>query len=160
MTPVLQFNVQSGGGEAYGGAAGAGGATLSTGSGSSGAHSPPAQSPPAQQHALHAPPAPHAHHARLRAKEEDLSTHGRASDGQYPGLRFVDPPLPLWLKPVIVCAGGGSSDSDGECGAGGRARAQYVSANCVVFTHYSGDVAAVVDEHFSRALSLDKPKGQ
>lgn len=85
---VLQFNVQSGGGEAYGGAAGAGGAALSTGSGSSGAHSPPAQSPPAHaQHSLHAPPAQHAHHARLRAKEEDLSTHGRGSvDGQSSAL--------------------------------------------------------------------------
>lgn len=85
---MLQFNVQSGGGEAYGGAAGAGGAALSTGSGSSGAHSPPAQSPPAHaQHSLHAQTAPHSHHARLRAKEEDLSTHGRASvDGQYSAL--------------------------------------------------------------------------
>lgn len=62
---------------------------------------------------------------------------------------------------VYVCAGGGSSESEAECGGGAaRARAQYVSANCVVFTHYSGDVAAVVDEHFARALSLDKPKGQ
>ncbi|XP_028035742.1 protein vestigial isoform X2 [Bombyx mandarina] len=79
---------------------------------------------------------PHALPAhRLRTKEEDLSAHGRAS------------------------ADGGSSESEGECGgAGPRARAQYVSANCVVFTHYSGDVAAVVDEHFARALSLDKTK--
>lgn len=61
---------------------------------------------------------------------------------------------------MIACVGGGSSDSEGESAASGRARAQYVSANCVVFTHYSGDVAAVVDEHFTRALSLDKPKGQ
>lgn len=60
---------------------------------------------------------------------------------------------------VDVLPGGGSSESEGECG-GLRARAQYVSANCVVFTHYSGDVAAVVDEHFTRALSLDKPKGE
>lgn len=162
----MQFNVQSGGGEAYGGAAGAGGAALSTGSGSSGAHSPPAQSPPAQaQHALHAPPAPHAQHARLRAKEEDLSTHGRASvDGRWrprcaPARRLACAGA-ADVRLVTVCAGGGSSDSEGEGAAGGRARAQYVSANCVVFTHYSGDVAAVVDEHFSRALSLDKPKGQ
>lgn len=35
------------------------------------------------------------------------------------------------------------------------AHAQYVSVNCVVFTHYTGDVAAVVDEHFSRALGND-----
>nr|QQY96330.1 vestigial [Sogatella furcifera] len=36
-------------------------------------------------------------------------------------------------------------------------RAQYVSANCVVFTHYTGDVASVVDEHFTRALSYKTP---
>lgn len=36
------------------------------------------------------------------------------------------------------------------------AHAQYVSVNCVVFTHYTGDVAAVVDEHFSRALNNDQ----
>lgn len=33
-------------------------------------------------------------------------------------------------------------------------RAQYLSASCVVFTHYSGDTATVVDEHFSRALNF------
>nr|CAD7196191.1 unnamed protein product [Timema douglasi] len=41
----------------------------------------------------------------------------------------------------------------------GRSRAQYMSANCVVFTHYSGDVAAVVDEHFTRALNYVENKG-
>ncbi|KAH9640955.1 hypothetical protein HF086_003045 [Spodoptera exigua] len=100
---------------------------------SSGSASSGAQSPgsPPHAHLAH-------HAARLRTKEEDLSAHGRAS-----------------------ADGGGSSESEGECGGAGaaRARAQYVSANCVVFTHYSGDVAAVVDEHFARALSLDKPKG-
>ncbi|XP_047986694.1 protein vestigial [Leguminivora glycinivorella] len=74
------------------------------------------------------------HAAHLRAKEE-LAAPGRAS-----------------------ADGGGSSESEGECAAHGRARAQYVSANCVVFTHYSGDVAAVVDEHFAKALATDKPK--
>lgn len=33
-----------------------------------------------------------------------------------------------------------------------NSRAQYVSANCVVFTHYQGDASTVVDEHFTRAL--------
>ncbi|XP_041976214.1 protein vestigial [Aricia agestis] len=132
-----RLNVQSAsnGGE-YGGAA-----ALSSGSASSGAQSP--GSPPhahlahAHAHLAHAHAHAHAHHSpRLRAKEEDLSAHGRTS-----------------------ADGGGSSESDGECGAGaGRARAQYVSANCVVFTHYAGDVAAVVDEHFARALAVDKPK--
>ncbi|XP_014249103.1 protein vestigial isoform X2 [Cimex lectularius] len=45
--------------------------------------------------------------------------------------------------------------TDEEEESGGSSRAQYVSANCVVFTHYTGDVAAVVDEHFTRALSTD-----
>ncbi|XP_013178097.1 PREDICTED: protein vestigial [Papilio xuthus] len=117
-----RLNVQAGNGSEYG----AGAAALSSGSASSGAQSP--ASPP------HAHPAHHS--PRLRAKEEDLSAHGRAS-----------------------ADGGGSSESEGECGAGaGRGRAQYVSANCVVFTHYAGDVAAVVDEHFARALAIDKPK--
>lgn len=39
-------------------------------------------------------------------------------------------------------------------GSGTPTRAQYLSASCVVFTHYSGDTASVVDEHFSRALNF------
>lgn len=31
--------------------------------------------------------------------------------------------------------------------------AQYLSANCVIFTYYSGDISKVVDDHFSKALS-------
>ncbi|KAL2724242.1 protein vestigial isoform X4 [Vespula squamosa] len=42
----------------------------------------------------------------------------------------------------------------------GESRAQYVSANCVVFTHYRGDAASEVEEHFQRALAHDKPKGK
>ncbi|XP_057678005.1 transcription cofactor vestigial-like protein 2a [Corythoichthys intestinalis] len=32
--------------------------------------------------------------------------------------------------------------------------AQYLSARCVLFTYFHGDIGAVVDQHFSRALSL------
>lgn len=39
-------------------------------------------------------------------------------------------------------------------------RAQYVSATCVVFTHYSGDTASVVDEHFSRALNFSNKESK
>ncbi|XP_055088171.1 transcription cofactor vestigial-like protein 2a isoform X2 [Periophthalmus magnuspinnatus] len=31
--------------------------------------------------------------------------------------------------------------------------AEYLSARCVLFTYFQGDISAVVDEHFSRALS-------
>lgn len=43
-------------------------------------------------------------------------------------------------------------EDDDSDDAGSSSRAQYVSANCVVFTHYQGDASTVVDEHFSRAL--------
>ncbi|KAJ8920833.1 hypothetical protein NQ315_015625 [Exocentrus adspersus] len=62
-------------------------------------------------------------------KEEDCSLHGRSST--------EDPQQ-------------GVDDDDSQ--DAGSSRAQYVSANCVVFTHYQGDAASVVDEHFSRAL--------
>ncbi|XP_032511321.1 protein vestigial [Danaus plexippus] len=146
-----RLNVQSagnageyGGGGAGSGSASAGGApALSSGSASSGAQSPGSPlpqhahvHPQTHAHLVHAHSLPPQHHSpRLRTKEEDLSAHGRAS-----------------------ADGGGSSESEGDCGGGPRGRAQYVSANCVVFTHYSGDVAAVVDDHFTRALSLDKQK--
>lgn len=63
--------------------------------------------------------------------------------------------------------GGGVQDQggpeDSQASMGGVSRAQYVSATCVVFTHYSGDTASVVDEHFSRALNFsnkDANKGE
>lgn len=31
--------------------------------------------------------------------------------------------------------------------------AEYLNSRCVLFTYYQGDISAVVDEHFSRALS-------
>lgn len=34
-------------------------------------------------------------------------------------------------------------------------RTQYLSATCIVVTNYSGDVATVVDDHFTRALSFN-----
>lgn len=37
-----------------------------------------------------------------------------------------------------------------------RGRAQYLSATCVVVTHYDGDSANVVDEHFAKALNFSE----
>lgn len=49
---------------------------------------------------------------------------------------------------VAAVAGGGGG------GSATPTRAQYVSASCIVFTHYAGDTASQVDEHFSRALNF------
>ena len=44
--------------------------------------------------------------------------------------------------------GGGGGGASG--GVGGRP--QYLTANCVVYSFYSGDLTAAIDEHFNRAL--------
>lgn len=62
-------------------------------------------------------------------------------------------PLSNWL--IAVGTGTAAEDSDD-----GESIAQYVSTNCVVFTHYRGDAASEVEEHFQRALAHDKPKGE
>ena len=60
--------------------------------------------------------------------------------------------------------GGGSSSKnhhlDGGGGSTANGRAQYISASCVVFTHYSGDTATEVDEHFSRALNFSNKESK
>jgi hypothetical protein len=38
----------------------------------------------------------------------------------------------------------------------GRGRAQYLSATCVVVTHYDGDSSNIVDEHFAKALNFSE----
>ena len=72
----------------------------------------------------------------------------------------------MWAS--VRPAGGVPEDEEAELHAvdldssrestGTHGHAQYLSANCVVFTHYSGDAAAVVDEHFSRALAYADSK--
>ncbi len=50
------------------------------------------------------------------------------------------------------------SDDDVHVG-----RSQYLTANCVVYTFFRGDISQVIDDHFARALSQsasDKPKGK
>ncbi|XP_078279366.1 transcription cofactor vestigial-like protein 2b [Rhinoraja longicauda] len=38
-----------------------------------------------------------------------------------------------------------------------RPEAEYISAKCVLFTYLNGDISALVDEHFTRALSNCNP---
>ncbi|KAL6100645.1 vgll3 [Pungitius sinensis] len=49
-----------------------------------------------------------------------------------------------------------ASDPDPKDGAQ-PAEAEYLSARCVLFTYFHGDIGDVVDEHFSRALSQSSP---
>ncbi|KAL1398289.1 hypothetical protein pipiens_009089 [Culex pipiens pipiens] len=111
-------------------------------------------------------------------KEEDISTVRSDNEGTIPGAHHhhndsscsSGPDSPNNLHQDASGAGpsggGGGGGGGGLPGTGsgggpsgggeasGSGRAQYVSATCVVFTHYSGDSASVVDEHFSRALNF------
>lgn len=70
-----------------------------------------------------------------------------------------------WLNVIIAIAATqpGNHNDSSSCSSGPESpnvqdhsgRTQYVSATCVVVTHYSGDVASVVDEHFTRALNFN-----
>lgn len=46
-----------------------------------------------------------------------------------------------------------TSDSDLNKDSNQPAEAEYLSARCVLFTYFRGEIGDVVDEHFSRALS-------
>ena len=38
-------------------------------------------------------------------------------------------------------------------------RAQYLSANCVIFTYMAGDISKLVDDHFTKALGQNSDRG-
>ncbi|CRK99906.1 CLUMA_CG013209, isoform A [Clunio marinus] len=76
------------------------------------------------------------------AKEEDLTIPRSEREVNLPGNH----------NDSSSCSSGPESpNGQGE----NSGRTQYVSATCVVVTHYSGDVANVVDEHFTRALNFN-----
>ncbi|XP_058814720.1 protein vestigial isoform X1 [Topomyia yanbarensis] len=95
---------------------------------------------------------------RHLTKEEDISTARSDTEGTIPGAHndsscSSGPDSPNNLHQDASGATGGGASGSGET-SGGGGRAQYLSATCVVVTHYSGDAASVVDEHFSRALNF------
>lgn len=59
------------------------------------------------------------------------------ASGNGGGGRLGPPPHPI------------KEEEDKELAPG----AEYLSSRCVLFTYFQGDISAVVDEHFSRALS-------
>ncbi|XP_076373798.1 transcription cofactor vestigial-like protein 2 isoform X1 [Tachypleus tridentatus] len=63
-------------------------------------------------------------------------------------------------SPAASCTTTGKEDDKNTASnPHGAADAHYISANCVVFTYFTGDTSDVVDEHFSRALSQPSSYG-
>ena len=50
-------------------------------------------------------------------------------------------------------------ERDGDGSEEEQRSAQYLSANCVIFTYYTGDISKLVDEHFTKALSQSSDRG-
>lgn len=86
---------------------------------------------------------------------QKLALYSKMQDPQEMGSR-LGPPGPAG-PPTI-------KEEDKELPPG----AEYLSSRCVLFTYFQGDISAVVDEHFSRALSQSsaystsghKPRGE
>jgi len=85
----------------------------------------------------------------------------RSTDGERIFKSLQDAPVlvPSYVIKRDRFAGVGAATTN-EDSDDGESRAQYVNANCVVFTHYRGDAASEVEEHFQRALAHDKLKGE
>ncbi|KAK6620899.1 hypothetical protein RUM43_011197 [Polyplax serrata] len=91
------------------------------------------------------------HHGHSQqSSAESVASSGPCNSPGSPGIRHKEENIRNSTEGDTIEDPG--TDDEGSSSS----RAQYVSANCVVFTHYTGDVAAVVDEHFSRALSYSE----
>ncbi|XP_017791327.1 PREDICTED: protein vestigial [Habropoda laboriosa] len=134
-------------------------------------HAAPHTHPHANPHAAHhspARPAPFQSFSAATATHQydRLNVHQRSLEAA--GLEICGPtpqPRPLTStsqpsrtldddRPTdAVGTGTAAEDSDD-----GESRAEYLNPNCLVVTHYRGDAASEVEEHFQRALAHDKLK--
>ena len=53
---------------------------------------------------------------------------------------------------AVPTASASEAAIEAEAGHAGGHGPQYLKANCVVYTFYSGDLTAAIDDHFDRAL--------
>lgn len=79
-----------------------------------------------------------------------VKSHTDPSPASLDGTPSVSPDQ---CRSVAASASAASLRSSSGSDEKEKAEAQYLSANCVLFTYYSGDISAVIDEHFARALS-------
>ncbi|XP_055378013.1 protein vestigial isoform X3 [Condylostylus longicornis] len=92
------------------------------------------------------------HSRTIQTKEEDISTGAIIGSHHNDSSCSSGPDSPHHHGGGN--GGGASSSKEHHLDGSSTGRAQYISASCVVFTHYTGDTASVVDEHFSRALNF------
>lgn len=87
--------------------------------------------------------------SRTSGQEAPYSSPPRAHNGSTAGsCGTPDPRTPVTPRPTSPQM----RDSEGEEEETNRS-AQYLARNVVVYTHYSGEVNSIVDEHFTKALN-------
>ena len=70
------------------------------------------------------------------------------------------------MPPLIRAGDKGAVSIKGEREAGDQGEsgeqrsAQYLSANCVIFTYVAGDISKLVDDHFTKALGQNSDRGE
>ena len=130
-----------------------------------------ATSPPQHYHSSYSrhAPYPHPHQDSFSPHHNNNHTFGGGGGGDTAnnnagagaGARAGELP-PLVRAGDKAGAGAGQlAVVKGEAEQGAEQRsAQYMSANCVIFTYYSGDISKMVDEHFTKALSQASDRGE
>ena len=81
-------------------------------------------------------------------------TNTREGQSLPPLLRVGDKLAAAHVSQIV------KGERDGDVGDDEQQRsAQHLSANCVIFTYYTGDISKLVDEHFTKALSQSSDRG-
>lgn len=100
----------------------------------------------------------HHHHQHQQQQQKKFSVFSRMQDSEeFPshcGQNKQPGALKSRSEPELLPEEEQSSGEEDRCKDTLQpADAEYLSARCVVFTYFRGDIGDVVDEHFSRALS-------
>ncbi|KAK2905307.1 hypothetical protein Q8A67_007106 [Cirrhinus molitorella] len=98
------------------------------------------------------------HHQQQQQQQQQkkFSAYSRMQDSEEFPTHCGQNKQPGALKPRPEPEPPREEEQNGEeerCKETQPAEAEYLSARCVVFTYFRGDIGDVVDEHFSRALS-------
>ena len=128
-----------------------------------------ATSPPQHYHSSYSrhAPYPHQHQDSFSPHHNNNHTFGGGGGGDTAnnnagagaGARAGE--LPPLVRAGDKAGAGQLAVVKGEAEQGAEQRsAQYMSANCVIFTYYSGDISKMVDEHFTKALSQASDRGE
>ncbi|XP_039539517.1 transcription cofactor vestigial-like protein 3 isoform X4 [Pimephales promelas] len=96
------------------------------------------------------------HHHQQQQQQKKFGAYSRMDSEEFPshcGQNKQPGALKPRPEPELPREEEQNAGEEERCKEAQPAEAEYLSARCVVFTYFRGDIGDVVDEHFSRALS-------